>query len=78
MTLGSTLTLTGSGNTAGTNPCGTIWNMYPVDTSGAYKPGSYTIKRQTSTDFDGIVIAPEGKLKRKHKSNRNINSKYAY
>ncbi|KAI9486227.1 MAG: hypothetical protein EXX96DRAFT_626311 [Benjaminiella poitrasii] len=59
---GSTFTIKGNNLNQGMKPCITIFNFYPSDSSGKYSSGSFTLKRDTGSNFGGFTLAPEASI----------------
>ncbi|GAB5589778.1 hypothetical protein Unana1_04678 [Umbelopsis nana] len=53
------LVLDSSNPSAGTDPCRTIWNFFPVDFNGKYAPNSFaTVIRRSQQSLKGFILAP--------------------
>ncbi|KAI7883291.1 hypothetical protein K492DRAFT_185236 [Lichtheimia hyalospora FSU 10163] len=64
VTSGSTITLGSNAPTQGFNSCNTIYNFYAVDENGDYDPdGEFTINRETGSQLEGLVIAPQAHIR---------------
>ncbi|GAN07835.1 hypothetical protein MAM1_0178c07339 [Mucor ambiguus] len=59
---GSPFTLKGNNPTNGLDPCRTIFNFYPSDSSGVYSSRDITLKRNTGSNFGGFSLAPEAHI----------------
>jgi hypothetical protein len=58
--VGSTLVIDANTPSIGTDPCRTIWNIYPVSINGLFIAGTITVSRNTQQALKGFVLAPNG------------------
>ncbi|KAI9280144.1 hypothetical protein BC943DRAFT_340283 [Umbelopsis sp. AD052] len=56
--VGAILEINSDTPSIGTDPCRTIWNIYPVNIDGSHTNGPITLSRNTKLSLQGFILAP--------------------